>query len=301
MGPLVFLHRDASFKRAVKVMNDYTGPIIDKALQKKASSRGSEEIDASGGRLVFLDELVKDTSDKKRIRDLLVNGLVGGRDTTMGLLSHVFFFLSRNQSVLQKLRDEIARLNGVPPTYEQFKDLKYLRWVVDESKYLPLTRNLNTNGLPALRLMPPVPLWDREAKRDVVLPKGGGRDGTSPLFVPKGQSIFYNFWGLCHCEEEWGPEVEKFMPERWDGIKYSWHFTPFGGGGRICPGRKFSRFSGFSADHLKEQLALNQASYIIVRMLQTFSGLESRDDSPWVADYGITLAPHHGCKVSLTR
>lgn len=50
-----------------------------------------------------------------------------------------------------------------------------------------------------------------------------------------------------------------------------------------------------------EQLALNQASYIIVRMLQTFSGLETRDDRPWQEEVGATLAPSHGCVVSLTR
>jgi cytochrome P450 len=90
-----------------------------------------------------------------------------------------------------------------------------------------------------MRLTPSAPVWDREAKRDTFLPNGGGPDGKSPLFVPKGQGITYIFYALCHSEEEWGQDVEEFRPERWDGLKYTWHFTPFGGGGRICPGREY--------------------------------------------------------------
>jgi hypothetical protein len=118
----------------------------------------------------------------------------------------------------------------------------------------------------------------------------------------KGQAIAYIFYGLCHSKEEWGDDVENFRPERWDGLKYTWHFTPFGGGERICPGRESPfPFSAIDLIMNPEQLALNQASYIIVRMLQTFNGLESRDDRPWQEYLGATLSPNHGCKVSLTR
>ena len=52
---------------------------------------------------------------------------------------------------------------------------------------------------------------------------------------------------------------------------------------------------------LLEQLALNEASYITVRMLQTFSGLENRDDMPWEEGLSVNLTPYHGCKVALKR
>jgi cytochrome P450 len=131
----MFLHRDPKFKHAVRVLHEYSNKIIDKALQEKESSKGGvRHIESLGNRLVFLDELVKDTSDKKRIRDLLLNALFAGRDTTMALLSHVFLHLSRHPEALKKLQNEISQLGGVAPTYEQFKDLKYLRWTIDESR-----------------------------------------------------------------------------------------------------------------------------------------------------------------------
>lgn len=129
------LHRDPNFKRAIKVLDEYTGTLIDRALREKNTSKGKlKDVESQGGKLIFLDELVKDTNDKKRIRDLLINALFGGRDTTMALLSHAFFHLSRHPRALKKLREEIAQLGGVAPTYEQFKDLQYLRWTIDESK-----------------------------------------------------------------------------------------------------------------------------------------------------------------------
>ena len=124
------------------------------------------------------------------------------------------------------------------------------------------------------------------------------------MFVKKGQGVGYILYAVNHSEKQWGPDVEEFRPERWDGMKYSWNFTPFGGGARICPGRKFPLLDLVPEVVLicsAEQLALNQASYIIVRMLQTFSGLESRDDSVWQEELGITLAPSIGTKVALTR
>ena len=52
---------------------------------------------------------------------------------------------------------------------------------------------------------------------------------------------------------------------------------------------------------LSEQLALNEASYVTVRMLQTFSGLENRDAMPWEEGLSVNLTPYHGCKVALQR
>jgi cytochrome P450 len=134
LGPFMFFHRDPKFKRAIGILDKYTGAIIEKALREmEFAKRRAKDIE-SRGKVVFLNELIKDTSDEKRIRDLLLNALLGGRDTTMALLSHAFINLSQNKEALKQLQAEISQLEGLAPTYEQIKDLKYLRWVIDESK-----------------------------------------------------------------------------------------------------------------------------------------------------------------------
>ncbi|RYP72760.1 hypothetical protein DL769_004376 [Monosporascus sp. CRB-8-3] len=53
--------------------------------------------------------------------------------------------------------------------------MKYLNWAIKE----------------ALRLNPPVATNAREAVRGTILPTGGGLDGKSSTFVPKGTTIRY--------------------------------------------------------------------------------------------------------------
>ena len=113
MGQLMFLHYEPKFTKALKILNKYTNTIIDKAFREKAVSKDNpKDVESSGGALIFLDELLKDTSDTKRIRDLLLNALLGGLDTTMALLSHPFIHLSRNPAALKRLREDIAQLGA---------------------------------------------------------------------------------------------------------------------------------------------------------------------------------------------
>jgi cytochrome P450 len=87
-----------------------------------------------------------------------------------------------------------------------------------------------------------------------------------------------------------GPDSNEFRPERWapdapgGALRPGWAYLPFNGGPRICVGQQF---------------ALTSAGYTIVRILQTFSELESRDPSPWIEHLGVTLSSHNGTKVAL--
>lgn len=137
LGPFLILHRDPEFKRALAILHNYTDTVIAEAMKQKQNNGGVDAIEqhGRGNRLVFLNELIREIGDKKTMRDLLLSAVSGGRDTTGALLSHIFYYLCRNPSALRRLRDEISHLGGEAPTYEQMKDLKYLRWTVDESEF----------------------------------------------------------------------------------------------------------------------------------------------------------------------
>lgn len=89
----------------------------------------------AGERYVFLHELVKATQDPIRIRSELLNILLAGRDTTASLLCDVWFVLAKRPDVWAKLRQEVDDLGGKQPTFEQIKNLKYLRYVLNEGKF----------------------------------------------------------------------------------------------------------------------------------------------------------------------
>ena len=124
----------------------------------------------------------------------------------------------------------------------------------------------------------------RNVLSDSILPTGGGPDGKSPLLVCKGQYISYNIYCLHQDRDIWGPDVNIFRPERWEGLKPFWNFIPFGGGPRTCPA---------------QQLVNTEAAYVTVRMMQEFAAVDRRDEHEWTEQWRIGPHSKYGCKVSL--
>ncbi|KAH6654776.1 cytochrome P450 [Truncatella angustata] len=218
---------------------------------------------------VFLDELLKSGEPDDVVRDHLISIFFAGRDTTTSVLTYLFYELSRRPDVVSKIREEISELEDDNPAWEQLKHLKYLNWAVKE----------------ALRLHPPVPSNSRAAVRDTVLPIGGGRDGKSPVFVPKDTLVYYQIWTVHRRKDIYGEDAEEFRPERWETLKPGHEYLPFNGGPRICIGQNF---------------ALTQMAMATFRLLQYFKTIERQDDRPAVLKVGINVSLLHGCWVSMT-
>jgi len=259
---------DAKFREGVKVIHKFADDIVEDALQRYKNADLEKHGSLKKERYVFLHELLKQTQDRYTLRSELLNVLLAGRDTTAGLLSNTWHVLARRPDIWAKLRVEIDALNGNRPEYAQIKDMKYLRWVLNES----------------LRLMPVVPANNRTAVRDTVLPLGGGIDGSSPVFVPKGATVTYSPWSMHRRADFYGPDALEFKPERWETLRPGWEYLPFNGGPRICIGQQF---------------ALLEASYTTIRLMQRFQRIEARDDREWSEFLTLTLASGTGCVVGL--
>jgi cytochrome P450 len=203
--------------------------------------------------------------------------LLAGRDTTASLLTNVWFILAKRPDIWKRLQAEIATLDGAEPDFEQLKNLKYLKALMNES----------------LRLHPVVPANSRQAFNDTVLPIGGGQDGRAPLFIKKGEIVAWSVYTMHRRKDFYGEDADDFKPERWlddpstgkKGLRPGWEYLPFNGGARICLGQQF---------------ALTEASYTTIRLCQAFSGIESRDSNPWTEFLTLTCVNLHGAKVALT-
>jgi cytochrome P450 len=103
------------------------------------------------------------------------------------------------------------------------------------------------------------------------------------VFVPKGTNIRYSVYAM-HRREDLFENAAEFRPERWETLHPTWEYLPFNGGPRICLGQQFS---------------LTEASYTIIRLLQEFSKIESRDPGQWEEGLGMTCASFNGVKVGL--
>ena len=83
---------------------------------------------------VFLNELLNTGVPMEAIRDHLLSIIIGGRDTTAGTMSSMFWILSRRPDVVAKAREEISVLNGEKPTWGDLKGFKYLNNILKESE-----------------------------------------------------------------------------------------------------------------------------------------------------------------------
>ncbi|GLA29750.1 hypothetical protein AnigIFM63604_011064 [Aspergillus niger] len=276
LGRLKYLRRDRKVGECIRICHELVEQFVDSAMrvreqssEQKAPPVGDSHDAKEKHKYLFLHGLAQQTGDRRRIRDELINILLAGRDTTASLLSNLFFMLAKNPRIWNKLREEIAFLEGRAPSYEQLRNLTYVKYCLNES----------------LRLHPVVPANLRFANTDTVLPRGGGPDGKSPVFVPKGCTVAYNVYALHRREDIFGPDANEFRPERWAEIRPGWEYLPFNGGPRICVG---------------QQYALTEAGYVTVRLAQKFSVLESKDTGQWVEGYALTLCSRNGTKVALS-
>ena len=73
-----------------------------------------------------------------------------------------------------------------------------------------------------MRLYPVVPGNARTAVVDTILPLGGGEDGKSPIFIPKGQIVQYSVYAMHRRKDLYGEDAEEFKPERWDTYRPGW-------------------------------------------------------------------------------
>lgn len=119
----------------------------------------------------------------EEVREQVLGLLAAGRDTTASLMSWTWYCLLRNPRVFAKLRSEILSTFGCSPdgpsvtmTFASLKKCTYLQHVLSET----------------MRLHSVVPFNSRRALRDTTLPMGGGPDGKSPIFNPKGIEVNFS-------------------------------------------------------------------------------------------------------------
>jgi len=180
----------------------------------------------------LLDAMLRsDESGNRLSREELRNELfvfyLAGYNTTLTLLSWVFYELCHHPEVEKKLIEELESVMGpinekaiVPPTNQQIESLSYMKMVINET----------------LRLYSPVPSISRVMDETTEI-KG--------FIFPKGCTVACNIYALHHNATIW-PDPFKFDPERFSkensGGRHIYAFIPFAAGPRICIGRNFLYF-----------------------------------------------------------
>jgi cytochrome P450 len=207
------------------------------------------------------DEAGEGFADKE-IRDQVMTLMFAGHDTSTSTLTFMMHELARHPDVVAKLCEEQDRvLGGDAPDIDRLeREMPYLDTVLDE----------------VLRLYPPAWIGPRRAVRDFEF--GGHR-------VPRGAYVNYCSWA-SHRLPEVFPEPEAFIPERFNRERKAalprGAYVPFGGGRRICIGKRFGQIEvKLVATMLLQRLRLDAmpGRSMTVRQMPTLSprgGLEMR-------------------------
>jgi hypothetical protein len=215
-GGLYWIVDNKSFRDSCKVCHEFIDHFVRLALLKGARKKEvGIDVSVKKEKYIFLEALARETQDPVELRSQLLNILLAGRDTTASHLGWLFHCLVRDPGRFRKLRDIIISQFG---TYERPSNLTFAN--LKSCRYLQYCNN------ETLRLYPVVPFNSRCANKDTTIPRGGGKDGSSPIFVPKGMCVEYSVHVMQRRKDIWGPDADEFQPERWENRKVGWEYLP---------------------------------------------------------------------------
>ncbi|HEY3487589.1 MAG TPA: cytochrome P450 [Gammaproteobacteria bacterium] len=189
---------------------------LTRLIQKTIQRRREENMqppDMLGALMTATDLQGKPMPDKALI-DELMTLIVAGHETSAITLSWMWYLLSQNPDVENRLLQEVDALDHLSPEFADQEKLGYCKQVMYET----------------LRLYPPVWLFSRRALED---------DAVGAYRIPAGSDLFISPYFLHRREDLW-PDCERFDPERFAAAETQKHhrtsFIPFSAGPRKCIG-----------------------------------------------------------------
>ncbi|XP_050372932.1 cytochrome P450 704B1 [Argentina anserina] len=257
------LGTEALLDKSMKIIDDFTYSVIRK---RKSEIREAQQSSDKNLQMHLLNnpnliqmkhdilsrfiELGEDPESKltdKSLRDIVLNFVIAGRDTTATTLSWAIYMIMTHPEVAEKLHKELKTLEEGLAQEEKVSLHQYDKEdiVSFNQRVNQFAGLLNYDSLgrlyylhavitETLRLYPAVPQDPKGILEDDVLP-----DGTK---VRAGGMVTYVPYSMGRMEYNWGADAASFKPERWlkDGYFQNaspFKFTAFQAGPRICLGK----------------------------------------------------------------
>jgi len=249
------LPRNRRYRQAIDQLDAFVADLIERRRNPSGAVAGSDG-DRNETPTDLVSMLLAAGMDDDEVRDHLVTFLLAGHETTALALTYTLFCLARNPDEQATVAAEVTALDGRPTATDD----------------LPRTDRAIRE---AMRLYPPVHLVMREAIND---------DVVAGYHVPAGSLVLCSQWGT-HRRPTLFANPETFRPSRWgsaDAPDYA--YFPFGGGPRVCIGRRF---------------ALLEARLVLATILQSFRVDPVTTDLDLAAS--MTLAPTHPVEMRLVE
>ncbi|PIA26127.1 hypothetical protein AQUCO_09900008v1 [Aquilegia coerulea] len=222
---------EATLRKNLEVIDSFIYKLIRTKIEKVSNSDDDSSVKKEDIMSRFLD---LNETDPKYLRDIVLNFLNAGRDTTATTLSWFIYMLCKHPDIQEKIAQEVKDATQVKDntSFSEFSANVTTEDVLDKMQYLHAALS------ETLRLYPAVPVDAKICFSDDTLP-----DGFS---VKKGDMVSYQPYAMGRMKFIWGEDAEEFRPERWldkDGTFHNespFKFTAFQAGPRICLGKEFA-------------------------------------------------------------
>lgn len=240
--------------------------------QKRAKM---EDPNAENGVDIISVAMENGTFDEENLVDQLMTFLGAGHETTATALQWAIYALCKNPDVQTRLREEI-RTNLPPISVENPQSISAA--AIDDLPYLHAVCN------ETFRFHPSVPTTIRVAVRDTTL---------LGKHIPKDTFLVLSPEIINHLEDLWGPDADKFNPER------------FLGPGKANTGGATSNYANLSFLHgprscIGQGFAKSELACLLAAFVGSFEFELQYPDAKLEVQQGATVSPKDGVLAKLT-
>ncbi|CAK9186496.1 unnamed protein product [Ilex paraguariensis] len=198
---------EASLKKNIKIIFEFVDELIQtrrEQLEMQQNCNDKEDILSR-----FLMESKKDPEkmNDQYLRDIILNFMIAGKDTTASTLSWFFHMLCKNPIIQERIAQEIIEVfsnqagneDGTSSIGDIVKKLN--------DEILEKMHYLHAALTETLRLYPAVPMDGRIAEKDDILPYC--------FRLKKGDGVYYMSYAMGRMIDIWGDDAHDFRPETW--------------------------------------------------------------------------------------
>ncbi|KAM0934759.1 putative abieta-7,13-dien-18-ol hydroxylase [Dioscorea sansibarensis] len=227
---------EAVLKRRIRVVDNFIYKMICSKIEQISKLQHDSEFKREDMLSRFLLESEKDPVNitHRYLRDIILNFMIAGKDTTAITLSWFFYMLCKNPHIEGKIAEEVMMATkefGENVTISEFAE-RMTDEIINSMHYLQATLS------ETLRLYPAIPLDPKICFSDDTLPDG--------FNVREGDMVAYMPYAMARMKFIWGEDAEVFLPERWlgdNGVfspESPFKFPAFQAGPRECLGKEFA-------------------------------------------------------------
>ncbi|KAE8694715.1 CYP704C1 protein [Hibiscus syriacus] len=224
---------EADLKRNVKIIDDFIFELIQRKREQMEDEKLVRDKEDILSRFLMESKRDPENMNDRYLRDIILNFMIAGKDTSASTLSWFFYVLLKHPGVWDKVVEEVW---DVTRAKDNMCADEFSRLMTDEA--LDKMHYLHAAITETLRLYPAVPVDGKFSAEDDVLPDG--------FKVKKGDGINYMAYAMGRMTYVWGEDAVEYRPERW--LDDNGHFRPespfkftaFQAGPRICLGKEFA-------------------------------------------------------------